>query len=288
MISCRRSERNSVRNLVKMSRNVTSSNKEKQTRKKQVTKRMKLNNNLNADHILQSSCNGSRTPTYGLNRLNDSFFDVPCEDLAKRLLGKILVRRIDDGTVLKGRVVETECYPGGEDKASCSYNGRITETIKAVYMKPGTAFVYVTYGMYHCINISSQGAGAAVLLRALEPLEGFEFMQLERQKRRKTTSAAATKRKELQVHDLCSGPAKLCMSFSITKSSCNERDLAVWDGMWIEEDDSKEEALHIVTSHRIGIDSVGTEWALKPFRFYLLGNSSVSRRDEAREKAFRE
>jgi hypothetical protein len=143
--------------LVKMSRNVTSSNKEKQTRKKQVTKRMKLNNNLNADHILQSSCNGSRTPTYGLNRLNDSFFDVPCEDLAKRLLGKILVRRIDDGTVLKGRVVETECYPGGEDKASCSYNGRITETIKAVYMKPGTAFVYVTYGMYHCINISSQG-----------------------------------------------------------------------------------------------------------------------------------
>lgn len=288
MISCRRSERNSVRSLVKMTRNVTSSNKEKQTKKKHVPKRRKLNDNLNADKILQSSSIGSRTPTFGLNRLKDSFFDVPCEDLAKRLLGKILVRRINDGTVLKGRVVETECYPGGEDKASCSYNGRITETIKAVYMKPGTAFVYVTYGMYHCINISSQGAGAAVLLRALEPLEGLDFMQLERQKRRKTTSTAAMNRKELQAHDLCNGPAKLCMSFSITKSSCNEQDLTAWDGMWIEDDESKEEALHIVTSHRIGIDSVGAEWALKPFRFYLLGNSSVSRRDEAKEKTFRE
>ena len=158
MISRRRSERISVRILGKVSRSVTSSNKEKQQKdKKQGPKRMKLNDNLNADKILQSSINSSRTPTCGLNRLKDSFYDVPCEELAKSLLGKILVRQINDGTVLKGRVVETECYPGGEDKGSCSYNGRITETIKAVYMKPGTAFVYVTYGMYHCINISSQG-----------------------------------------------------------------------------------------------------------------------------------
>jgi len=274
MISRRRSERISTRSLVKISRSVTGSNKEKQRNKKQGPKRIKLNDNLNADKILQSSINSSRTPTCGLNRLKDSFYDVPCEDLAKRLLGKILIRRINDGTVLKGRVVETECYPGGEDKASCSYNGRITETIKAVYMKPGTAFVYVTYGMYHCINISSQGAGAAVLLRALEPLQGLEFMQLERQKGKRTTATSAVARKKLQAHDLCNGPAKLCMSFSITKSLCNEQDLTVWDGMWIEEDESEEEALHIVTSHRIGIDSAGTEWALKPFRFYLLGNSS--------------
>jgi len=289
MISRRRSERISVRSLVKLSRSVTSSNKEKQRNKKQGPKRIKLNDTLNADKILQSSVNNSsRTPTCGLNRLKDSFFDVPCEDLAKRLLGKILVRQINDGTVLKGRIVETECYPGGEDKASCSYNGRITEKIKAVYMKPGTAFVYVTYGMYHCINISSQGAGAAVLLRALEPLQGLEFMQLERQKGRRTTATAAVAHKELQAHDLCNGPAKLCMSFGITKSLCNEQDLTVWDGMWIEEDESEEEMLDIVTSHRIGIDSVGTEWSSKPFRFYLLGNSSVSRRDAVGEMAFRE
>lgn len=113
-------------------------------------------------------------------------------------------------------------------------------------------------------------------------------MQLERQKGRKTTATAAVAHTELQAHDLCNGPAKLCMSFSITKLSCNEQDLTVWDGMWIEEEESEEEALHIVTSHRIGIDSVSAEWASKPFRFYLLGNSSVSHRDEVSEKAFRE
>jgi len=126
------------------------------------------------------------------------------------------------------------------------------------------------------------------LLRALEPLQGLEFMQLERQKGKRTTATSAVARKKLQAHDLCNGPAKLCMSFSITKSLCNEQDLTVWDGMWIEEDESEEEVLHIVTSHRIGIDSVGNEWSSKPFRFYLLGNSSVSRRDEVSEKAFRE
>lgn len=137
--------------------NVTGSDKRKQAHKKSVQKRVKLSTILNADKILHLSCNNSRTPTCGLNRLKDSFYDVPCEDLAKRLLGKILVRRMNDGTVLKGRVVETECYLGGEDKASHSYNGRITERSKPMYMKPGTTYVYMTYGMYHCFNISSQG-----------------------------------------------------------------------------------------------------------------------------------
>ena len=87
---------------------------------------------------------------------------------------------------------------------------------------------------------------------------------------------------------MCNGPAKLCMSFSITKSLCNEQDLTVWDGMWIEENESEEEVLDIVISHRIETDTVGNEWSSKPFRFYLLGNSSVSRRNEVGEKAFRE
>jgi len=139
------------------SENLTGSDKRKQVHEKSGQKRVKLSTILNADKILQLSSNGSRIPTCGLNRLKDSFYDVPCEDLAKRLLGKILVRRINDGTVLKGRVVETECYPGGEDKASHSYNGRITDRSKPMYMKPGTTYVYITYGMYHCFNISSRG-----------------------------------------------------------------------------------------------------------------------------------
>jgi hypothetical protein len=143
--------------MIHTSESLTGCDKRKQACKKSVQKRVKLSNALHADTILQLSNNGSRTPTYGLNRLQNSFYDVPCEDLAKRLLGKILVRRINDGTVLKGRVVETECYPGGEDKASHSYNGRITERSKPMYMKPGTTYVYIVHGMYHCFNISSQG-----------------------------------------------------------------------------------------------------------------------------------
>jgi DNA-3-methyladenine glycosylase len=108
-------------------------------------------------------------------------------------------------------------------------------------------------------------------------------MQLQRQKGRKAPSS----QKELKAQDLCNGPAKLCMSFSITKSSCNEQDLTTWDGMWIQEDKSSDPH-HIVTSHRSGIDSVGSEWASKPLRFYLLGNSSVSRRDRDREKELQE
>jgi hypothetical protein len=124
---------------------------------KSVQKRAKRSCMLDANDILQSSYNGISTPVYGLNRLRDSFYNVPCEDLAKGLLGKVLVRRLSDGTLIKGRIVETECYLGGEDKASHSYNGRITERSKPMYMKPGTAYVYITYGMYHCFNISSQG-----------------------------------------------------------------------------------------------------------------------------------
>jgi DNA-3-methyladenine glycosylase len=127
------------------------------------------------------------------------------------------------------------------------------------------------------------GAGAAVLLRALEPLEGLQYMQLQRQKGRKAPSSQT----ELKAQDLCNGPAKLCMSFSITKSSCNEQDLTAWDGMWIQEDESFVPC-HVVISHRIGVDSVGSEWASKPLRFYLLGNPSVSRRDRDREKELRE
>lgn len=90
-------------------------------------------------------------------RLLDNFFDVPCQLLAQGLLGQILVRKLSDNSTLRCRIVETECYLGGEDKASHSYNGRVTDRNAPMYMKPGTSYVYFTYGMYHCFNISSQG-----------------------------------------------------------------------------------------------------------------------------------
>lgn len=90
------------------------------------------------------------------NRLPLSFFNSPCEELAQNLLGKVLVRYLENGTILKGRIVETEGYLGVIDKASHTYQNKITPRNIPMYMLPGTIYVYMTYGMYHCFNISSQ------------------------------------------------------------------------------------------------------------------------------------
>lgn len=226
-------------------------------------------------------------------RLKEEFFDVYCEDLARNLLGKVLVRQFDN-IILKARIVETESYLGGIDKASHSYNGKITERNKPMFMKPGTTYVYFTYGMYHCFNISSQGDGAAVLLRALEPIEGLDYMSLQRQQSRKRKNDGSVniplKNNNLKPHELCNGPGKLCISMNIDRHTCNMKDLSQWEGMWIEEDNESRkisDSQLFVTTHRIGIDSVGAEWSKKPLRYYLLGNKSVSRVDKQKELELR-
>jgi len=95
--------------------------------------------------------------THG-QRLLSTFFDQPCVELARNLLGKYLIRISDeDGKQLRGRIVETEAYVGIEDRASHSYGGRRTARNEAMYMPPGTSYVYNIYGIYTCINISSSG-----------------------------------------------------------------------------------------------------------------------------------
>ena len=91
-------------------------------------------------------------------RLLTTFFDQPCVELARNLLGKSIVRiSPEDGERLSGRIVETEAYVGTEDRASHSYNGRRTARNEAMFMPPGTSYVYNIYGIYTCINISSRG-----------------------------------------------------------------------------------------------------------------------------------
>ena len=90
-------------------------------------------------------------------RLGADFFDQSCEGLARSLLGKTLVRVLGSGQRLEGTIVETESYLGGEDKASHSYKGKRTKRNAAMFMAPGTAYVYHIYGMYTCLNISSRG-----------------------------------------------------------------------------------------------------------------------------------
>lgn len=209
----------------------------------------------------------SRAPQLALGQ---DFFHQPCITLAKAFLGKVLVRRCADGTELRGRIVETEAYLGGEDKASHSAGGKRTERNTAMFMKPGTIYVYPIYGIYLCMNVSSEGEGAAVLLRSLEPLEGQAVMRRLRAARRR---AGAPPLKDKQ---LCNGPSKLCQALDIP-CCFDRRDLASDPEVWLETDPDAgpTEPGDVVSAPRVGIESYG-EWAKKPWRFYLRGHPCVS------------
>lgn len=219
--------------------------------------------------------------TLTASRYGDHFFDMSCPELANNLLGKILVRKLDSGERLSGRIVETECYLGGEDKASHSFRGKQTPRNAPMFMKPGTVYVYMTYGMYYCCNISSKGEGAAVLLRALEPLEGLDRMKETRGLKRKNGVTS------LKEKDLCSGPSKLCQAMQINKDLLNEQDLVTSNLMWLERGDDIKPS-DIVTTSRIGIGPSAGEWMNKPLRFYIRGNIYVSVKDRKQEPSKRQ
>jgi DNA-3-methyladenine glycosylase len=123
--------------------------------------------------------------------------------VARELLGKILVRKLD-GRTLSGRIVETEAY-SSDDPASHAFRGR-TERNRALFGEPGRAYIYFTYGMHFCLNVVARRGRPAggVLLRALEPLEGTDVMK----KRRKTD----------RIRDLTSGPGNITQALKIDKS----------------------------------------------------------------------
>ncbi|XP_041044137.1 DNA-3-methyladenine glycosylase [Carcharodon carcharias] len=209
-------------------------------------------------------------------RLSAGFFNRPCVTLAKEFLGQVMVRKFPDGSEVKGRIVETEAYLGGEDQASHSRGGRQTPRNGAMFMAPGTMYVYQIYGVYFCLNVSSQGDGAAVLLRSLEPLQGLDAMRQFRSKRRKDTG------KPLKDHELCNGPSKLCQALDITKTF-DRGDLATGTEIWMEPGPGKISGADIVSTSRIGIGYAG-EWVRKPLRFYIKGNKCVSVVDRKAEK----
>ncbi|KAJ8957523.1 hypothetical protein NQ318_020561 [Aromia moschata] len=151
-----------------------------------------------------------------------------------------------------------------------------------LYMPVGMCFIYMTYGMYHCFNISSREPGAGVLLRALEPIFGFDTMEKFRVAKLKSG------KKQLQPSKFCDGPSKLCIAMDITKDKLNKVDISDPENnlMWLEDDPEFEnEKFRIVHCPRIGIASAGKLWANKPLRFYILNNDSVSKRDEVAEEA---
>ena len=116
-----------------------------------------------------------------MEKLGRDFFDRDTVEVARDLLGKILVRRVD-GMILSGRITETEAYVGRMDKACHAYGYKRTPRTETLFARPGTAYIYLIYGMYHCLNFVTEGEGepAAVLLRGLEPARGAEEMARRR------------------------------------------------------------------------------------------------------------
>lgn len=193
-------------------------------------------------------------------QLPRSFFDVPPEQVARALLGKILLHRLH-GTLLAGRIVETEAYLGADDPAAHAASGR-TARNAVIFGPPGHAYVYNIYGLHQCMNVSClrEGDAGCVLLRALEPLTGIERMRQNRQ----LGKAAA-------IDTLTSGPGKLCQALGITRTVDNGRDLTRADSLLGLYDDGFL-CGEICVKPRIGIRKA----AELPLRFFLSGHDCVS------------
>lgn len=208
----------------------------------------------------------------------------PAATLARELLGCTLVRILADGTRLAGRIVETEAYEGVEDRAAHSFGGRRTVRVEPMYADAGTAYVYFTYGMHHCVNVvcGKPGEPVAVLLRAIEPLTGLDQMRARRSTRPSTRGIAKSRKGALpRDRDLCRGPASLCRALGIDRD-LNTEDLTTSPRMWIERGrltPTERAAIH--TTSRIGVGYAG-DCTLKPLRFLVGSSPSVSAHNPGR------
>lgn len=195
-------------------------------------------------------------------KLPKDFYLSPVDKIARELLGKIFIRR-SGNIIFASRIVETEAYGGPDDMASHSYPG-LTKRNEVMFRTGGCLYVYFTYGMHFCSNVVTgyEGEGYAVLIRALEPLEGIEQMGLNRYGKKILT--------DKEITNLTNGPAKLTQAFNIKKED-NGKDLA-GDEIYILDAPGIEKK-KIAASKRIGIKkSVDLLW-----RFYIKDNPFVSK-----------
>lgn len=182
-----------------------------------------------------------------MNKLNRDFYNRNTIIVAKELLGKYLVHH-SNGIKKIGKIVEVEAYLGPHDLAAHSAKGK-TKRTEVMFGPPGHAYVYLIYGMYFCFNVvtEQEGHASAVLLRALEPIEN--------------------------VHERTQGPGLLCKAMDIDKR-LHGHDMLSEDFYIAEMEDQKK--FTVVKKYRIGVD-YAKHWAKKLLRFYIKGNSFVSK-----------
>ena len=204
-------------------------------------------------------------PSFDLSKkLPLNFYHQDLLTAAQKLLGKILVRKIDNSFYLYTKIVETEAYSKNGDEASHSFKGK-TKSNSVMFEGGGKLYVYFTYGMYYCSNIVIGNAeqGEAVLIRAAEPLNGFDILSINRFKKNKIS--------EKEKFNLTSGPGKLSIALNITKNE-NGMDLLGNEIFILDNDDIPKN--DIETRKRIGITkSKDLLW-----RFFIKNNPYVSKK----------
>ena len=180
-----------------------------------------------------------------MKRLTREFYSRPALQVARDILGKEIVR-VWRGRQIRGRIVDVEVYSTIKDKGSHAFGGKITPRNKIMYDHGGLVYIYLIYGMHWLFNITTGNHGhpEAILIRAVEPVEGFTGRQ-------------------------ANGPGKFTKTFKLDKSFYGE-DLATSKRLWLEEDEAKDK-VKVAKGPRIGIDFAGPYWSKIPWRFWVEG-----------------
>jgi DNA-3-methyladenine glycosylase len=197
----------------------------------------------------------------------------------------LLVRDLSHDSVV-GRIVEVEAYIGRDDLASHAHAGR-TKRNSVMFGPPGIAYVYLVYGMHHCLNVvtESEGEPAALLLRAVEPISGGERMRAERiawleaHSGRRPAELTERGRKRLTAapeHELASGPGLVCAAFGIGSRDQGTNLLDPGSALRLEPPLEPSTAPEIASGPRIGIAYAAEPWRSMPWRFWIRGNPAVS------------
>lgn len=197
--------------------------------------------------------------------LHQEFYDQDAPVVARELLGATLVRTLSNGQRISGKIVETEAYSSLDDLASHGRAGK-TERNLPMWETPGRAYIYLNYGVHWLLNVTCEPVGqpAAVLIRALEPLDGLDQIELNRPGRK--------------LKEWTSGPGRLTRALGIDKSF-NRADMTSTEGnLWIEKGITIPDT-DIKTGPRIGLGKhVGEPWLSMAWRWWVASNPYVSRR----------
>ncbi len=196
-------------------------------------------------------------------KLKRVFYKKDLLTVANKLLGKVLVKNYG-GKIYSGRIVEVEAYDGSTDRAAHTYVGK-TKRNEVMFKEGGYLYVYLSYGVHYCCNVvtGTEDTGTAILIRAVEPLEGVNGMKRNRFGNKKLIGK--------DLYQLTNGPGKLCKSFGINK---NHSGVDLTGNTIYLEDSRLNKNEEIGVSKRIGI----TKSAHLPWRFFIKNNPYLSRK----------